>query len=344
MYAELHVKTNFSFLEGASHPDELVQRAAELGYAALAVTDRQSLAGVVRAHVAAKEAGLKLLVGAEITPDDGLPLVLLPTDRAAYGRLARLLTRGRLRAQKGQCRLLQSELAEAAEGLIACVIPRPAAAAPLANVAGTRRVPSAVAGTRRVPSVQHEGSSGRHTACACYFQPALLDAVQSYRELFGDRCYLLAEVHRGPDDRQWLKRLVDLARRTRVPLAAGGDVYYHVAGRKALHDVLTATRLGTTVAGAAGHLFPNAQRHLKTPAEMAAALAAAPGAVERTREIADRVGFSLDQLRYEYPRELAPEGESPIHYLSRLAWAGRGSVIPAACRRRSGHSWSTSCG
>ena len=328
MYAELHVKTNFSFLEGASHPDELVQRAAELGYAALAVTDRQSLAGVVRAHVAAKEAGLKLLVGAEITPDDGLPLVLLPTDRAAYGRLARLLTRGRLRAQKGQCRLLQSELAEAAEGLIACVIPRPAAAAPLANVAGTRRVPSAVAGTRRVPSVQHEGSSGRHTACACYFQPALLDAVQSYRELFGDRCYLLAKVHRGPDDRQWLKRLVDLARRTRVPLAAGGDVYYHVAGRKALHDVLTATRLGTTVAGAAGHLFPNAQRHLKTPAEMAAALATAPGAVERTREIADRVGFSLDQLRYEYPRELAPEGESPIHYLSRLAWAGARKRYP----------------
>jgi len=124
MYAELHVKTNFSFLEGASHPDELVGRAAELGYAALAVTDRQSLAGVVRAHVAAKEAGLKLLVGAEITPDDGLPLVLLPTDRASYGRLARLLTRGRLRAQKGQCRLLESELAEAAEGLIACVIPQ----------------------------------------------------------------------------------------------------------------------------------------------------------------------------------------------------------------------------
>jgi error-prone DNA polymerase len=296
MYAELHVKTNFSFLEGASHPDELVQRAAELGYAALAVTDRQSLAGVIRAHVAAKEAGLKLLVGAEITPDDGLPLVLLPTDRASYGRLARLLTRGRLRAEKGHCRLAQSELAEAAEGLIACVIPQPEAAA--------------------------HWQSQWHPAAA------IVDAVRLYRELFGDRCYLLAEVHRGPDDRQWLKRLVDLSRRSRVPLAAGGDVYYHAAGRKALHDVLTATRLGTTVAGAAGHLFPNAQRHLKTPGEMAAALAAAPGAVERTREIADRVGFSLDQLRYEYPRELTPEGESPIHYLSRLAWAGARKRYP----------------
>jgi error-prone DNA polymerase len=296
MYAELHVKTNFSFLEGASHPDELVGRAAELGYAALAVTDRQSLAGVVRAHMAAKEAGLKLLVGAEITPDDGLPLVLLPTDRASYGRLARLLTRGRLRAEKGQCRLVQSELAEAAEGLIACVIPQ------------------------NSPLLSGEGQGVRG--------PALLDSVRLYRELFGDRCYLLAEVHRGPDDRQWLQRLVDLSRRLRVPLAAGGDVHYHDAGRKALHDVLTATRLGTTVAGAAGHLFPNAQRHLKTPGEMAAALAAAPGTVERTREIADRVGFSLDQLRYEYPRELAPEGESPIHYLARLAWAGARKRYP----------------
>ena len=284
MYAELHVKTNFSFLEGASHPDELVERAAELGYTALAVTDRQSLAGVVRAHAAAKAAGLKLLVGAEITPEGGLPLVLLPTDRAAYGRLARLLTRGSLRAEKGQCRLLQSELAEAAEGLIACIIPQNS--------------------------------------------PLPLDSVQSYHETFGDRCYLLAEVHRGPDDRRWLQRLVELARRTRVPLVAGGDVHYHIAGRKALHDVLTAIRLGTTVAGAAGHLFPNAQRHLKTPEEMAAALAAAPGAVERTTEIADRVGFSLGQLRYEYPRELAPEGESPIHYLARLAWAGARKRYP----------------
>ena len=105
MYAELHAKTNFSFLEGASHPDELVRRAAELGYRALAVTDRNSLAGVVRAHGAAKDAGLKLIVGAEITPDDAPPVVLWATDRAAYGRLARLITQGRRRAEKGECRL-----------------------------------------------------------------------------------------------------------------------------------------------------------------------------------------------------------------------------------------------
>jgi hypothetical protein len=120
-YAELHCYTNFSFLHGASHPDELAQRAAELGYAALAITDRHSLAGVVRAHVAAKDVGLKLLIGAEITPLDGPPLVLLATDRPAYGRLADLLSRGKMRAPKGECHLTVTDIAEFAPGLLACV-------------------------------------------------------------------------------------------------------------------------------------------------------------------------------------------------------------------------------
>ena len=120
-YAELHAKSNFSFLEGASHPEELVERAAELGYAALAVTDRNSLAGVVRAHVAAKEHGLKLIIGAEITPEDAPRVVLWPTDRAAYGRLARLITRGRRRAEKGACRLTLDDIAAHSDGLIAGV-------------------------------------------------------------------------------------------------------------------------------------------------------------------------------------------------------------------------------
>ena len=121
-YAELHCRTNFSFLEGASHPDELVQTAVGLGYRALAITDRNSLAGVVRAHVAAKAAGLKLLIGAEVTPVDAPPAVLLATDRAAYGRLCRLLTRGRRNAPKGECRLTLDDLADHAGGLLACVV------------------------------------------------------------------------------------------------------------------------------------------------------------------------------------------------------------------------------
>src|SRR5947208_7511593 len=120
-YAELHCKTNFSFLEGASHPDELVVRAKELGYTALAVTDRESLAGVVRAHTAAKEAGLKLIIGAEVYPVDAAPAVLWATDRKSYGRLSRLLTVGRRRAEKGKCQLTIADIAEHAEGLVAGV-------------------------------------------------------------------------------------------------------------------------------------------------------------------------------------------------------------------------------
>src|SRR6476659_3539514 len=117
-YAELHCKTNFSFLEGASHPDELVVRAKELSYAALAVTDRESLAGVVRAHTAAKEVGLKLIIGAEVHPVDAPPAVLWATDRKSYGRLSRLLTVGRRRAEKGKCELRLAESGEQAEGWV----------------------------------------------------------------------------------------------------------------------------------------------------------------------------------------------------------------------------------
>lgn len=278
-YAELHAKTNFSFLEGASHPDELVARAAELGYAALAVTDRNSLAGVVRAHVAAKQAGVKLLVGAEITPEDAPAVVLLAMDRAGYGRLARLITRGRLRTEKGACRLTFADIAELSAGLVALV----------------------------VPPWQGMPDGGQ---------------VRAYREVFGRRCYLLAEVHRGPADRTRLERLKALAQRTGVPLVAAGDVHYHTAQRQALADVLTATRLGCTVAEATEHLFPNAQRHLRPVAEMEALFAAAPEAVSRTLEVAEQVRFSLEELRYEYPEELAPPGMTPLEYLARLTWEG----------------------
>ena len=182
-YAELHAKSNFSFLEGASHSEELAERAAELEYAALAVTDRNSLAGVVRAHMAAKDRGLKLVIGAEIVPEDAPPVVLWVTDRAAYGRLSRLITRGRRRAEKGECRLTLADIADHSDGLLAGVLTTWDA-----------------------------------------------EACRKYGELFGDRCYLLGELHCGGDDRQQLARLVELARRCRMPLVAAGDVHYHVPG------------------------------------------------------------------------------------------------------------------
>ncbi|WP_254509058.1 error-prone DNA polymerase [Anatilimnocola floriformis] len=274
-YAELHCKTNYSFLEGASHPDELVIRAAELGYAALAITDRNSLAGVVRAHAAAKEVGLKLLIGAEITPTDAGAAVLLATDRRAYGRLSRLITVGRRKAPKGACQLTFDDVAAHAEGLLVGVIN------PDAN-------------------------------------------LNQYREAFGERCHLLAELHLGNRDEKKLEHAIRRAKAARVPLVAAGGVRFHDPSRRPLADVLTATRAGCTVAAAGDLLLPNAERHLKSSQELAELFARVPDALQRTVEIADRCNFSLSELRYEYPEELAPAGESLPGYLARLTWEGAG--------------------
>ena len=280
-YAELHCKTNYSFLEGASHPDELVVRAAELGYAALAITDRNSLAGVVRAHAAARQVGLKLLIGAEITPDAASAVVLFATDRKAYGRLSRLITRGRRSAPKGECRLAFDDVAEHAAGLLACV---------------------------------------------CEPQTAEL---ARYREVFGDRCYLLAELHHGANDERHLQLCRQAAKRARVPLVAAGGVYFHHPSRRPLCDVLTAIRAGCTVADAGELLFPNAERFLKPSEEMRRLFFDAPDAVRRTLEVAARCTFSLDELRYEYPEELAPPGQTPLEHLTRLTWEGAQRRYPA---------------
>ncbi|MGI8978641.1 MAG: error-prone DNA polymerase [Pirellulaceae bacterium] len=284
-YAELHCKTNFSFLVGASHAEELVLRAKELGYHGLAVTDVNSLAGVVRAHLTAKEHGLKLLVGAELTPVDAPAVVVWATDRKAYGRLSRLLTVGRRRAEKGQCSLALEDIAAHAEGLIAGVLPHSPAPSP---------------------------------------QPLF-----PYRDIFADRAYLLAELFRGPDDAQRLSELVALSKKTKLPLVAAGDVHYHSPARQPLHEVLTAVRLGKTVAEIGGERFPNAQRHLRSIEEIVTAFSAAPGALKRTLEIADRCQFSLDELKYEYPEELAPQGLSPTEYLNQLTWEGAANRYPA---------------
>ena len=312
MYAELHALTNFTFLEGASHPDELVAHAAELGYAALAIADRHSLAGVVRGHRAAKEAGLKLLIGAEIRPRDAWPTVLLATDQAAYGRLARLLTVGCRRAAKGACELYWDDLAAHADGLLACVL---AAPDPLLDPSDLKTGTHHDANT----PIRHRTESPRRAAERGEISAAEL---ARYRELFGDRCYLLAELHRGPVDAQRLERWIALARRQRVPLAAGGGVCYHTAARQPLHDVLRAIRRGTIVGDPQAALHPNAERHLKSPQQMAALFAAAPQAIAVAAEAAERCRFSLDALRYEYPEELAPPGRTPWEYLAELTWAG----------------------
>ncbi len=312
MYAELHALTNFTFLEGASHPDELVARAAELKYSALAVADRHSLAGVVRAHRAAKEAGLKLLIGAEIRPRDAWPVVLLATDRAAYGRLARLLTLGCRRAPKGECELYWDDVAAHAEGLLACVLAAPDPSFDLSDPKGESHQGA------KSPDRRRTQAPGPPPSSRTLFGAELA----RYREAFGDRCYLLAELHHGPRDPRLLARWAELARRQRVPLAAGGGVCYHAASRQPLHDVLRAIRRGTVVGDPRSALHPNAERHLKSPRQMAALFAAAPQALAAAAEAAERCRFSLDELRYEYPEELAPPGRTPLEHLEELTWAG----------------------
>jgi len=298
MYAELHCKTNFTFLRGASHPDELVCQAASLGYQALASTDRHSLAGIVRAHGAAKDAGRKLLIGAELLPGDAPPLVLLATDRPAYARLSRLLTTGLRKAPKGECSLAVDDIAALGEGLIACIIPD-------------------------MPDDPHAAPLPEGT-----FDHLDLAALHAYREIFGDRCYLLAELHRGPNDAGHLARLQELALQVQLPLAAAGDVHYHVPERMELQNALTAIRLGQSVHEIAGAQFPNAQRHLRPLSEITAAFASAPAALRHTCDIADRCTFNLDELHYEYPEELAPSGETPLEYLRRLTWQGARQRYP----------------
>jgi error-prone DNA polymerase len=291
-YAELQVASNFSFLRGASHPAELVAAAAALGHRAIAVTDRDTLAGVVRAHVAAREAGLRLVVGARLDPRDGPPLLVLARDRAGYGRLSRLLTLGKRRAPKGSCDLgladVLGEVNEAGAGQAWLVLP----------------------------------PAGRPDA-------AFAAALRDLRARAAAPVHLAAHhLYRG-DDRRRLARLADLAAACGTPLVATNDVHAHDARRRPLQDVLTCIREHCTVDTAGYRLFANAERHLKPPAEMARLFAEHPAALARTVEIAESCAFSLDELRYEYPDEAGAGGETAQAALERLAWAGAAARYPA---------------
>ena len=277
-YAELHCLTNFSFLRGASHAEELVERAAELGYSALAITDECSVAGVVRAHLAAREHGLKLIVGSEFRLEDGLHCVLLATNRRGYGQLCRLITQARRAAPKGQYRLGRRDFCppSAFSDLLALWLPE------------------------QVPDETH----GRWLA-----------------SVFPGRLWIAVELLTTGQDRRRLARLQGLGERLGLPLVAAGDVHMHARSRRALQDVLTATRIGTTVDRAGYALFPNGERHLRAVERLAAIYP--PELMAATLDIAARCTFSLDELRYEYPREIVPEGETAASWLGKLTEQGK---------------------
>ena len=317
-YAELHCLTNFSFLRGASHPEELVERAAELGYAALAITDRNSLAGVVRAHRTAKEHGLHLLIGAEITPVDAPPIVLLAPDRLAYGRLARLITRGRLRTRKGECEIHLKDIAKLAPGLIA-----------IADCASLIFDCQSPVSNLQSSIVNHQS-----------LRP-FPSSLHTYKSIFAGRLYLAAELNCALPDEAQLARLTEFSQYTGIPLVAANNVHYHVPERRYLQDVLTCIRQPCTLAEAGHRVFANAERHLRPLSEIGRRYAGYPQLLARTLEIAGQCTFSLDELRYDYPHELCPAGMTAMEYLTRLTWAGAAeryrsaiSSLPADIRHK----------
>ena len=313
MYAELHCKTNFSFLAGASHADELVDAAVKLGYSALAVTDENSLAGVVRAFGAARETKLKLIIGAEILLADAPPLVLWATGRKSYGNLSKLITVGRRRAPKGECWLTLEDVAQHQSGLIAGAI---------AQFTGDPNRIGHIVGDVNHPS--HHWYCGRPESwyAETNKEPNQIETMNRTREIFQDRAYLMATLYQGVDDAWRIRQLQQLSRKTKLLPVASGDVLYHHAARMPLHDALTAVKYKTTIAGCSERLIPNAQRHLQTIPHRQASFAALTGAVERTVENADRCNFCMSQLRYEYPEGLSPPGKTQTAYLRELTEKG----------------------
>ncbi len=286
-YAELQTTTNFSFLRGGSHPEELMERAAQLGLRAIGVADRNSLAGVVRAHVAAKNAGIRLLVGARLDLEDGPSLLCYPRDRGAYGQLCRLLTLGQRRSPKGACRLRMDDLFTHAEGQVLIALPP----------SGPGMAPFAA-------------------------------QLAALRDRTSNPFYLAVHMLYRGDDHARMTRLAQLAGRYDIPLVATNNVLYHQPGRRPLQDVLTAIREHTTVQNAGHLLHANAERHLKSPAEMARIFAGHEALIDRSVEIAGLIGFCLDDLTYEYPDEPVPAGKTPQQHLEDLTWAGAARHFP----------------
>jgi error-prone DNA polymerase len=292
-YAELQITSNFSFLRGASHPEELVDEAKGLGYTAIALTDQNTLAGIVRAHKAAKASSLKFIPGARLDLVDGPSLLAYPTDKQAYARLSNLLTLGMMRVEKGECLLHKADVYAHAQGMKFLVIP-PERATSLFDL-----------------------------------DDAFKASVEEYRDAIGQHDLYLAVTRRfREDDDVLLYRLHELAKSLDLKTVATGDVHYHAAHRRQLQDILTCTREHTTIANAGYLLHPNAERHLKPRQEIERLFRAYPAALRLTLEIAEACTFSLSELRYIYPHEITTEGRTPQQELTHLVNQGLKSRFP----------------
>jgi error-prone DNA polymerase len=342
-YAELQITTNYSFLRGASHAGELVAQAKALGLSAIAITDRNTLAGVVRAHVATKddENGplLRLVIGARLDLEDAPSLLVYPKDRAAYGRLCRLLSLGQLKADKGKCILHLTDVAEYAEGQIFIALPpddwdwREVARTSEPRGAQIIRFDAA-----RASSLPRGEGLGESTVIPS--PRSSREERQELREPLGRTLHRMKEalgtaplylaashVYRG-NDRARIAALAKLGESCGTPIVATNDVLYHHKDRRPLQDVVTCIREKTTLREAGLRLEANAERHIKSPGEMARLFRGFEQALARTLDIVEACTFSLDDLKYEYPDEPVPPGKTPQQHLENLTWEGTQKYFP----------------
>jgi len=275
-YAELHALSNFTFLRGASAPEELVETAAALGYNALAITDECSMSGIVRAHAVAKEVGLKLIIGSELLLQSGRKLIVLAQNAEGYAALCQLISNARRAASKGSYELTQLDLETGLPGCLVLWVP----------------------------------------------DKDLTLGVEDHwiRETFRDRLWIAVELLADGRQREQLMRLREEGKRLKLPLVATGDVHMHVRARRILQDAVTAIRVGVTIDNAGFALYSNGERHLRSLAVLEHIYPA--DLLAESVRIANSIHFSLDELRYEYPDELVPGGETAASYLRKLTEEG----------------------
>lgn len=285
-YCELQVTSNFSFLRGASHPEELIEQAATFGYPKIAITDVNTMAGIVRAHSAARKHNIEIIPACRLDLLDGPSLLAYPTNREAYGRLSAMLSEGNFRAEKGKCHLYKADVYANQKDILFITIP---------------------------PDSLSKGFD---------FESSFPSSLKEYKQNLLGSLYLAANRNYQGQDQKRLFRLAQLSKNMGIPMVATNDVYYHHPHRRELQDILTCVREKCTIHTAGFRLMMNAERHLKPMEEMQRLFRQYPDAVERTLEIAEKCQFTLDSLEYEYPEEILSGDRAPQEELEFLTWKG----------------------
>ncbi|MBV1876376.1 MAG: error-prone DNA polymerase [Pseudomonadales bacterium] len=316
-YAELHCISNFSFLRGASHPDELVKQASNLGYAAIAITDECSMAGIVKAHVAAKECQIKLIAGSEFHLDEGIHLVLLAANRIAYGQICNLITLGRRRANKGEYQLSVKDLCFGMDQCLAIWLPDRSDNLSLSHKHSHSYSNINYSNINRLSSTDNAGQDKTQTG-------------MTLKRLFKQQLWLGIEIFPDGHEMPHYQQAFHLSEALQVNMVAMGDVHMHHPDRKALQDVLAALRMGQSVRLAGKLLFANREKYLRPVSVISQFYPAS--LLAESLHIADLCEFSLDELRYEYPKELVPAHMNPSEYLRLLVETGAKTRWPAGIK------------